>query len=150
MSEPPVTRMEAPIRIAYTVWAGQSTQHFLRALQEKRLLGARCGECGKVYVPPRGSCPTCGVAAGEWVEVDQVGTVTAFSVIRLPFQGQFLEPPYACAHVLLDGADVPLLHIVGECDVDAVCVGMRVEAIWADPIEPTLASIRYFRPVEQP
>ena len=81
------------------------------------------------------------------VELAQIGTVTAFSVIRIPFEGQVLEPPYACAHVLIDGADVPLLHILGECAVDAVAVGLRVEAVWAEQIEPTLASIRYFRPI---
>jgi uncharacterized OB-fold protein len=87
------------------------------------------------------------VALLEHVEVAQVGTVTAFSVIRIPFEGQVLQPPYACAHVVLDGADVPLLHILGECDVDTVCVGMRVVAVWVDDIQPTLASIRYFKPI---
>jgi uncharacterized OB-fold protein len=148
MSREPVTRMLAPTRIEYTVTAGQGTQIFLEALLEKRLLGARCGGCSKVYVPPRGSCPTCALATAEWVEVAQVGTVTAFSVIRIPFEGQALDPPYACAHVLLDGADVPLLHIVGGCDVDKVQVGLRVEAVWAESMEPTLASIQYFQPVE--
>jgi uncharacterized OB-fold protein len=149
MSREPVTRMLAPTRIEYTVTAGQGTQIFLEALLEKRLLGARCGGCSKVYVPPRGSCPTCALATSEWVEVAQVGTVTAFSVIRIPFEGQALDPPYACAHVLLDGADVPLLHIVGGCDVDTVQVGLRVEAVWAEPMEPTLASILYFQPVDR-
>jgi uncharacterized OB-fold protein len=73
-------------------------------------------------------------------------------VIRIPFEGQVLDPPYACAHVLIDGADVPLLHILGECPVDEVTVGLRVEAVWATELTPTLGSIRYFRPVvgEQP
>ncbi len=143
----PVTCFEAPTRIGYTVFAGAVTADFLEALCEGRLVGRRCPGCQKVYVPPRGSCPTCALAMEEPVEVAQVGTVTAFSVVRIPFEGQRLEPPYACAHVLLDGADVPLLHIVGGCEVDDVEVGMRVEAVWADPIEPTLASIHFFRPV---
>ena len=87
---------------------------------------------------------------GEEVEVAQVGTVTAFSVIRIPFEGQVLDPPYACAHVQLDGADTPLLHIIGECPVDDVQIGLRVQAVWADVIEPTLASILYFKPVDAP
>ena len=138
--------MRAPTRIEYTVYAGAITADFLRDLQLQKIVGRRCPECSKVYVPPRGACPTCGVAVRDAVPVAQQGTVTAFSVIRIPFEGQVLEPPYACAHVLLDGADVPLLHIIGECPVDDVRVGLRVEATWADPIEPTLASIRYFRP----
>ena len=148
----PVTMMRAPTRLEYTVWAGSITRDFLRGIMEKKLIGRRCPGCAKVYVPPRGACPTCGVAVTEAVELPQIGTVTAFSVIRIPFEGQVLEPPYACAHVLIDGADVPLLHIIGQCDVDSVDVGMRVEAVWAEQPEPTLASIRYFRPIdgEQP
>ena len=148
----PVTMMRAPTRLEYTVWAGSITRDFLRGIMEKKLIGRRCPGCAKVYVPPRGACPTCGVAVTEAGELPQIGTVTAFSVIRIPFEGQVLEPPYACAHVLIDGADVPLLHILGQCDVDSVDVGMRVEAVWAEQPEPTLASIRYFRPIdgEQP
>lgn len=149
MSEEAVTLMRTPTRVQYTVWAGDMTADFLSALQEKRLVGRRCPTCRNVYVPPRGSCPTCAEALTDHVEVAQVGTVTAFSVVRIPFEGQALTPPYACAHVLLDGADVPLLHIVGECDVDDVRVGLRVEAIWDQKIEPTLASIRYFRPTDE-
>jgi len=142
-----ITLMRAPTRLAYTVWAGEVTDTFLRALQDRRIVGRRCPGCQAVFVPPRGSCPTCAEAPGAEVEVAQVGTVTAFSVIRIPFEGQVLDPPYACAHVQLDGADTPLLHIIGQVDVDDVQVGMRVEAVWAEVIEPTLASIRYFKPV---
>ena len=148
--EPPVTVVREPTRVSYTVRAGAVTRAFLGALAERRLVGRRCPACEHVFVPPRGSCPTCAVALGEPVEVASVGTVTAFSVIRMPFEGQQLEPPYACAHVLLDGADVPLLHIVGEQDVGELRVGLRVEAVWAEVIEPTLASIRYFRPTGEP
>jgi uncharacterized protein len=143
----PVTMMHSPTRLEYTVWAGSITRGFLEGILEKKLIGRRCPGCTKIFVPPRGSCPTCGLALAESVELPQIGTVTAFSVIRIPFQGQVLDPPYACAHVLIDGADVPLLHILGECDVDSVDVGLRVEAVWAEKLEPTLASIRYFRPI---
>lgn len=145
-----ISRMRSPIRLEYTVWAGTVTETFLRALQQRRIVGRRCPSCEAVFVPPRSSCPTCAEAPGEEVEVAQVGTVTAFSVIRIPFEGQVLDPPYACAHVLLDGADTPLLHIIGECPVDDVRVGLRVAAVWAEIIEPTLASIRYFKPEQTP
>ena len=29
-------------------------------------------------------------------------------------------------------------------------MGMRVEAVWADELKPTFASVRYFRPVNEP
>lgn len=146
----PVALLKMPIRLEYLVRAGRITRTFLEALLEKRLVGFRCPSCRNVYVPPRGACPLCAVALDEVVELGQRGTVTTFSVVRMPFEGQQLTPPYACAHVLVDGADVPLLHIVGDCPPEAVHPGLRVEAVWADPVEPTLASIRCFRPSGEP
>jgi uncharacterized OB-fold protein len=142
--------MTSPTRLVYAVTAGRTTTEFLEYILQRRLVGRRCAQCGKVYIPPRGSCPTCAVAATESVEIGQSGTVTTFSIVRIPFEGQVLSPPYACAHVLLDGADVPLLHIVGDCDVDDIRMGMRVEAVWAEELTPTLASVLYFRPIDEP
>lgn len=150
MSPDPITRMKAPTRLSYVVYAGTNTAQFLDAIIEGNLEGRRCPVCRKVYVPPRGSCPTCVVALEEAVPVGPGGTVTTFSVIRIPFEGQVLTPPYACAHILMDGADVPLLHIVGGCDVEVVRIGMRVGPVWAEELEPTLASICYFHPIDEP
>ncbi|TNE84015.1 MAG: DNA-binding protein [Deltaproteobacteria bacterium] len=149
-AEHPVTRFKAPVHAEYTVAAGATTAEFLRGILRKELNGRRCPSCDKIYIPPRGSCPLCGVRTSEVVPLAQKGTVTTFSIIRIPFEGQVLEPPYAAAHVLLDGADVPLLHIVGDCDVDDVRMGMRVEAVWVEDLQPTLASVRYFRPIDEP
>ncbi|MFT4977803.1 MAG: putative OB-fold protein [Myxococcota bacterium] len=149
MSEP-ITRIKAPTRLDYLVSASTITARFLDGILEKRLEGRRCPSCQKVYVPPRGACPTCAEPLDEAVPVGPNGTVTTFSIIRIPFEGQVLTPPYACAHVLLDSADVPLLHIVGGCEVEAVRIGMRVGPVWAEEITPTLASIRYYHPVDEP
>lgn len=146
----PLTILKTPTLIRYEVTAGEVTTRFLTGILQKKLMGQRCPACEKVYLPPRGSCPTCAVPTTDAIEVGPRGTVTTFSVVRIPFEGQMLTPPYACAHIVLDGADVPLLHIIGGCDVDTVRIGMRVEAVWADIIEPTLASVRYFHPIDEP
>lgn len=148
--EPMVHQTQTPTDVTYQVHAGATTGSFVTHILDKQLVGRRCPACEKVFLPPRGSCPTCAVPTRDEVPLGQVGTVLTFSVIRIPFEGQLLEPPYACAHVLIDGADTPLLHIIGECDVDEVRMGMRVEAVWMDEPEPTLGSIRYFRPADQP
>ena len=51
---------------------------------------------------------------------------------------------------MLDGADVPLLHLVGGCGPEEVRMGMRVEAVWDDTPAPTLESVRYFAPIDEP
>lgn len=145
MSEP-ITQIPGPTRLDYLVHAGATTTTFLHSIMEGKLIGRRCPTCHKVYIPPRGACPTCAVPCTDEVPVGPGGTVTTFSVVRIPFEGQRLTPPYACAHIVLDGSDVPLLHLVGGCSVDDVRVGMRVEAVWLEVPQPTLASITWFRP----
>jgi uncharacterized OB-fold protein len=144
-----VTRIKTPIRLDYTVMAGRELSRFLLGIAQRRILGRRCPRCQKVYVPPRGACVTCAVMTDEEVEVSQTGTVTTFCVINIPFEGQMLTPPYVCASVLLDGADLPLFHLIGG-NPDDVRMGLRVRAVWVDQPGPTLESIRYFEATGEP
>ena len=147
-----VEELLTPVRLEYRYTAGQATTRFLHGVAEGRLLGQRCPACRKVYVPPRGSCPTCGVPTDEEVELVNRGIVTTFCVVNVPFYGNLIEMPYVAASILLDGADIAFQHLVQEIPAGQVRMGMRVEAVWAPPEErgPTLESIRYFRPTGEP
>jgi len=147
-----VESIMTPIRLDYRYTAGRATERFLRGMAEGRILGQRCPSCGKVYVPPRGACPPCGVATRDEVEIPGKGTVTTFCIVRIPSESLSLPPPFACAHVLLDGADLPFFGLVHECPFDQVRMGMRVEAVWAPREELTASfeNIRYFRPIDEP
>jgi uncharacterized OB-fold protein len=148
----PVRGIRTPARLDYTFTAGEATSRFLRGIASKRILGERCPMCGKVYIPPRGSCPTDGVPTAEQVELPHTGIVTTFCVVNVQFHGQEIEVPYVCATVLLDGADLGLFGLVQEVPFDQVRMGMRVEAVWVDDAELShdLASIRYWRPTGEP
>ena len=148
----PVTRLNTPVRLEYTIQPGRELTGFLRGMMARRIVGRRCPECSLVYVPPRGACPTCGVSTASDAVLDGNGTVTTFCVVHIPFEGQRLKPPYACAWVLLDGADSTLLHIIGNVDVEEVRMGMRVKPVWVpdEELGPTLESIAYFEPSGQP
>lgn len=140
--------IKTPVRLEYTHHAGRAQSRFYGGMVEGMLIGQRCPECRKVYVPPRGSCPTCGVPTDEEVRLSDRGIVTTFCIVNIPFLGQSVRPPYVCASILLDGADIPLFHLVQEIPVADVRMGMRVEAVWAprEELAPTMESIRYFRP----
>jgi len=55
-----VKSIRTPARLEYHFTAGQATSRFLRGIAQKHIFGERCGESGKVYVPPRGSDPVLG------------------------------------------------------------------------------------------
>jgi uncharacterized protein len=145
----PLGYLVTPIKLDYTIQAGNEMSAFLLALEDRRIVGRRCPGCEAVFVPPRGGCTVCSLPAGDEVQVAEVGTVTTFCIINIPFEGQMLEPPYVCAAVLLDGSDLPLFHLIGGLPVEEARMGMRVKAVWGDPA-PTLASIRYFAPTGEP
>lgn len=148
----PVTVMTTPIQLHYRHSASLEESRYLRGLAEGRLLGQRCPACRKVYLPPRGACPTDGVPTEEEVELADSGTVTTFCIVNVPFLGQRITPPYVSAYVLLDGADIPLLHLVLGCRPEEVRMGMRVRAHWRPREEWTtnLRNIEYFEPTGEP
>jgi uncharacterized OB-fold protein len=157
-SEPvPITGTEtgtmiAPISLRYTHSASAEESRYLRALAEGKIIGQRCPECGKVYVPPRGACPTCGVPTAIDVELPDTGTVTTFCVVNVPFQGQRVPVPYVAAAVLLDGADIPFQHLILGCAPEDVRMGMRVRAVWKPPADwgTTAENIDHFEPNGEP
>lgn len=148
----PVRSIRTPARLDYRFTAGEATSRFLRGMAERRILGERCPECAKVYVPPRGACPTDGVPTREQVELAHTGVVTTFCIVNVPFYGSEMELPYVSATILLDGADIGLFALIQEVPYDQIRMGMRVEAVWVDDedLAPTMTSIRWFRPTGEP
>lgn len=153
----PVTVQVAPsfIEIQHTASLPETT--FLKALEEGKLLGGRTrksrdGKPGKVYFPPKEADPATGLALDEFLELPDIGTVTTFAIINIPFPGQRIKPPYVAAYVLLDGADIPFLHLVVEIDPADVRMGMRVQAVWKPREQWGLGidNIDYFKPTGEP
>jgi uncharacterized OB-fold protein len=143
-AEAAVTTTVTPVRLHYEHTASPGESAYLRGLADRRLLGQRCGVCGRVYVPPRGTCPVDGVATREEVELPETGTVTTFCVVNVAYPGQRVTPPYVAAAVLLDGADIAFQHLVLGCEPGEVRMGLRVRAVWDD------SGISHFAPSGEP
>ncbi|MGI9164602.1 MAG: Zn-ribbon domain-containing OB-fold protein [Mycobacterium sp.] len=148
----PVTIMVIPTSISIQHTASRPESIYLRAIQQGTLLGARTGDNGKVYFPPREADPATGKELDQFVELPDKGTVTTFAIINIPFASQKIKPPYVAAYILLDGADIPFLHLVTEIDAADVRMGMRVQAVWRPRDEWGLGidNIEHFRPTGEP
>ncbi len=151
MSEP-VRSIVTPARCDYTFTVSGKAARFLEEIKQGRILGVRCPNCHKVYVPGKGTCAKCGVAMSEEIFVKDTGTVTTYCVVRVPSENINLELPYVAAHIVLDGADIPFFALVQEIDAADIRMGMRVAAVWAPKEEwdNTLNNIRYFKPLDEP
>jgi uncharacterized OB-fold protein len=147
-AQEPVTYIKTPIAIHYDYSIGAGPSTFMRAIREGRILGARCPDTGKVYVPPRLSSVETASPMSELVELPDRGVIYTYCIVNIKFYDQVLEIPYAYAYIVLDGADSAIMHLIQECPVEEIRPGMRVEAVWKDPSEWTesMENIRYFKP----
>jgi uncharacterized OB-fold protein len=148
----PVSTVITPVHLRYEHSVSPEESRYLRALAEGKLIGQRCPACEKVYIPPRGACPTDGVPTTDAVELPDTGVVTTFCIVNVPFLGQRIKPPYVAAYILLDGADIAFLHLVLGCDAADVRMGLRVRAAWKprDEWRTTLENIDHFEPTGEP
>jgi uncharacterized protein len=145
--------IKTPVHLEFAVRPGEHQSQYLRALQEGRFVGGKCRATGKVYVPPRGATPESGLPTeDELVELPDTGVLTSFTIVRIPFEGQKLTPPYVFGAIVLDGADLPIYHLVSGVPYDEIRMGMRVKAKWKprDQWGTSLENIEFFEPTGEP
>jgi uncharacterized protein len=133
----PIRFMQQVISLDYVVRASPINRYFGRKLRDREIVGHKCPSCGLVYVPPRGFCPICVVATSEadQVEISDQGIVTSWTVLTpIQYHGQTEREDYALASILLDGADGTIgQQRLVDVELDQIRMGLRVEAVWADP-----------------
>ena len=132
-------KMEAEFNWSY----GKISRFFRELMDNKRIMGTKCPECGTVFCTPTSDCPKCWVPA-EWVEVGPQGTVLHFSIIHLPNLWMKRKVPYTIGLIKLDGADTGLMHFVDETDIEKLKTRPRVEAVFADKRKGYITDIEHF------
>ncbi len=143
--EPMVCRSQ--ISVPYTWWAGDTASKFFISLRdEKKIMGAKCGQCGRVYIPPRKVCPLCFTENPEWVQVSDQGVLLSYTVARRQLASLPKKVPVIFGLIKLDGADTALLHYLGQVELEKLRVGMRLKARFAAKRNGGIRDIAYFKP----
>jgi uncharacterized protein len=75
-------------------------EEFKQGLQEDKLLGLKCLDCGELLLPPGAVCTSCGSSRMEVKTFAKRGKVKTFSVIRVGPAGY--NTPYIVALVELE------------------------------------------------
>jgi uncharacterized OB-fold protein len=140
--------VDGKLALPYTYFAGRVGSKFLTTIRdEKKIMGIKCNKCNKVFVPPRQTCDVCMEDIRDnWVDVQNTGEVTNFTVIRYDDKHLPKKPPYVLAMIKLDGADTSMVHVVEGMDVDKAKIGMKVQAVFAKETTSTLMDIDHFAP----
>jgi uncharacterized OB-fold protein len=108
---------------------------FYRALLDRQLVAARCGDCGSWHTPLRSLCPECWSTNVEIAPVSGRGAIHL--LIRLhqgpPARDVDYSTPWPLATVELE--EQPGLRFVGtvvDCPPEQLRVGLPVELTWIE------------------
>lgn len=136
---------DLPVTSRYTF--GLAGEHFFRAIKDNaRIMGTRCPQCERIYVPGVLFCERCLTELEEWVDVGTIGEVHTFTVLFEEIDGTQKETPEIIAFVKIE--DGGIIHRLGELDLEAVEIGIPVEAVFkpADERKGAIDDIIYFKP----
>jgi len=72
-------------------------KRYQEAMDQDRLLGLHCEDCGVCTIPPQAVCMKCGSLNLTIKEIEKTGVLRTFTVIRVAPEG--MTPPYIVALV---------------------------------------------------
>lgn len=122
----------------YVYTLGVAGERFFKELKRGRIVGAKCGKCGLIYVPPKMYCEECFTELKDWIDVGKKGEVYTFTIATIDVDGKKLGKPEIYALVKFHGTHGGLIHRIA--GTDTVTIGMRVQAVF-QPISKRKASI---------
>jgi uncharacterized OB-fold protein len=101
---------------------------FIDKLEQGKVMGTRCKECGRVFFPPRADCYQCLKSDMEWFEVTGKGKLVSYSKLEFAPVGFGDDLPYAIA--LLDYGDYKVFgRIADNVPENEIEVGMEMETV---------------------
>ena len=104
------------------------TNDFISYLEDGKVMGTRCKECGKAYFPPRADCYQCLPGEMDWFEVSGTGKLVTYSKLEYAPIGFQEDVPYCIA--LLDYGDYKVFgRIDRELAPDEIEVGMEMKTV---------------------
>jgi uncharacterized OB-fold protein len=98
---------------------------FISHLENGKVTGTRCKDCGLAFFPPRADCYSCLTNNVEWFDIDGKGRLVTYSRLEFAPVGFQDDVPYCIA--LLDYGD---FKVFGRIDAalteDEIKVGMEM------------------------
>ena len=113
---------------------------FLKFLEQGKMMTTRCRKCGKIYFPPKMDCSVCGASEMDWIEIDEVGKLVAYSTVMYGPTGFENDVPYTIAVIRLPNGMQVFGRISNKIPVDNIKVGMKLKPV---PIKLPLDKVSY-------
>jgi len=104
------------------------TNDFIDFLEDGKIKGTRCKDCGLVFFPPRADCYQCLASNVEWFEVSGSGKLVTYSKLEFAPVGFQDDVPYCIA--LLDYGKYKIFgRIAKDVPEDEIKVGMEMKTV---------------------
>ncbi len=104
------------------------TNDFIQFMEEGKVEGTRCKDCGLTFFPPRADCYKCLSSNMEWFEVTGPGKLMTYSKLQYGPVGFEGDLPYTIA--LLDYGDFKVFgRISPETGDDDLRIGMDMKTV---------------------
>jgi uncharacterized OB-fold protein len=101
---------------------------FIDHLENGKVAGTRCKDCGAVFFPPRADCCHCLSSNMEWFDISGTGTLVTYSKLKFAPIGFDGDLPYAIA--LLDYGDCKVFgRFAGDVPDEDINIGMQMKAV---------------------
>jgi hypothetical protein len=101
---------------------------FVAYLEDNKVVGTRCKDCGMSFFPPRADCHQCLTSNMEWFEVSGKGKLVTYSKLQYGPVGFEGDLPYCIA--LVDYGDYKVFgRIASDVAEDDIQVGMEVQTV---------------------
>lgn len=109
---------------------GNGVARFWREIPQRyNLVGNKCGSCGRVFFPPRESCPDCrrkSIGKMDEYKLSGKGKVITYTIIHVAPENFEEQVPYPIAVIELEEGPRITAQIV-DCPVEEVKIGLQVE-----------------------
>ena len=99
---------------------------FYKFVSEKRLMAAKCNECGTVLLPPKPMCTKCLSTNLKWIELDGGGKLVSYTVIYIaPEQFKSITPYTVSIVELQNGLRLP--GMIRDVKPEEIKIGMNLK-----------------------
>jgi hypothetical protein len=102
---------------------------FVHHLEEGKIMGTKCKNCGALNFPPRADCANCLSSDVEWVELSGKGKLITYTTAHFAPVGFEDDAPYTLALVELEEGPRVLAHLSKEISEEETKIGMTLELV---------------------
>ncbi|MGC8562014.1 MAG: Zn-ribbon domain-containing OB-fold protein [Thermoplasmata archaeon] len=101
-------------------------REFFTGLEEGKVRGTKCKDCGKLYFPPQSECNSCMTKNMEWIDFSGNATLETFTTVEVVPTSFASEGRYVVAVGKLDEG-INVLSWLNIESIEDVKIGMKMK-----------------------